>query len=278
MGLAPVGAARKRNVSSVLAAKIQASCPGCGAPLSATSVVALAPICSHCGVVITSIGGTLGLTGAYGVSDPTITRRRVEADLAVFREYQMKYRGMLEACKQQLGWSLERYAHLPEPPEFLELKDVPSFWIGLVIGLGMALAWFVVSFIACMIVGFILLIVSIVYKMDQKLLNFIFLLIIWGGVLVSVLSGPFNHFRVRVANGNKPRENARRQRAYEEAMAAALKAAEPLKAAEDHRLRCQIRELEGLASISTEDLAGVSHCPSPPRLRHSSSDVNNSKF
>jgi hypothetical protein len=76
-------------------------------------------------VVITSIGGTLGLTSAYGVGDPTITRRRVEADLAVFREYQMKYRGMLEACKQQLGWGVERYAKVPDPPELLPLVPVP---------------------------------------------------------------------------------------------------------------------------------------------------------
>jgi outer membrane receptor protein involved in Fe transport len=34
----------------------------------------------------------------------------------------------------------------------------------------------------------------------------------------------------------------------------------------------------GLASISTEDLAGVSHCPSPPGLRRSSSCVNDFKF
>ncbi len=74
-----------------------ATCPSCAAPLSETSVLALAPICNHCGVVIARIGGTLGLTGVYGVGDPTITRRRVEADLAVFREYRMKYFGMLEA-------------------------------------------------------------------------------------------------------------------------------------------------------------------------------------
>ena len=61
----------------------------------------------------------------------------------------------------------------------------------------------------------------------------------------------------KAANGNRPRENARRQKAYEGAMAAALKAAEPLKAAEDHRLRCQIRELEGLAKTVGEKEADV---------------------
>ncbi len=72
-----------------------------------------------------------------------------------------------------------------------------------------------------------------------------------------VLSGPLDHFKVKAANGNKPLENARRQKVYEDAMAAALKAAEPIKAAEDHRLRCQIRELEGLAKTVCEKEADV---------------------
>jgi hypothetical protein len=61
----------------------------------------------------------------------------------------------------------------------------------------------------------------------------------------------------RVANGNRPLENARRQRAYEEAREAALKAAEPVKAAQDHRLRCQIRELEGLIETVTDKAEDV---------------------
>jgi len=60
----------------------------------------------------------------------------------------MKYRGMLEACKQQLDWSVERYAQLPEPPELLKLEDVPSFWLESLKGLGAAIAWLVGSFIA----------------------------------------------------------------------------------------------------------------------------------
>jgi hypothetical protein len=89
-------------------------------------VLALAPICIN-GHVITKTGGTLGLTGAYGVNDSTFSRRRVEADLAVFREYLVNYRGMKEACKQQLDWGVERYAKLPQPPELLALQYVPSF-------------------------------------------------------------------------------------------------------------------------------------------------------
>jgi hypothetical protein len=42
---------------------------------------------------------------------------------------------MLEACKQQLGWGVERYAQLPHPPELLKLQEVPSFWEGVGSGL-----------------------------------------------------------------------------------------------------------------------------------------------
>jgi hypothetical protein len=184
----------------------------------------------------------------------------VEADLSVFREYQMKYRGMLEACKQQLDWGVEQYAHLPQPPEFLKLEDVPSFWKGLGIGLVLIPVWWVVLIIVGMIVFLIALILSLFVSLGsdwEKNLNFIFKLIYLVGVAVCVLFGPINHFRVKAANGDKPRENARRQEAYEAAMAAALRAAEPLKAAEDHRLRCQIRELEGLAKTVGEKEAGV---------------------
>jgi len=211
-------------------------------------------------VVITSVGGTLGLTSPYGVGDPTITRRRVEADLAVFREYQMKYRGMLEACKQQLDWTVERYARLPQPPELLVLEYVPSFWIGLAKGLGVAVGWFVGSFIAGMALFIVCMILFIFVEAPihwEKRFDFIAKSIMFGGSLVCVLLGPLKHFRVKLANGNKPWENARRQQAYEEAVAAALKAAEPIKAAEDHRQRCQIRDLEGLIKTVGEKEAGV---------------------
>jgi hypothetical protein len=65
------------------------------------------------------------------------------------------------------------------------------------------------------------------------------------------------YFRARVANGKKPLENARRQKAYDDALAAVLKAAESVKAAQDYRLRCQIRELEGLIKTVGEKEAEV---------------------
>ena len=110
---------------------IAAQCPNCGGPLSETSVLAIAPVCQRCGTVITKIGGTLGLTSAYGINDPTITRKRVEADLAVFSDYINKYVGMMEACKQQLEWGVERYANHPSLPELLAVQPVPPFSEGL---------------------------------------------------------------------------------------------------------------------------------------------------
>ncbi len=242
---------------------VAATCPSCGAGLSETSVLALAPICSHCGVVITSVGGTLGLTGAYGVSDPTITRKRVEADLAVFREYQMKYRGMLAACKQQLDWGVERYAQLPRSPELLKLEEVPSLWEGVQLGLLISpVTWFVVFCADLFIIGATSGGIAHIFPFLRKLsyIDGLLFEVKWTAVLAlvgSVWLGTRDHFKAKTANGSRPRENARRQAAYQEDVAAALKAAEPIKAAQDHRLRCQIRELESLAKTVAEKEADV---------------------
>jgi len=228
------------------------------------------------------IGGTLGLTGAYGVNDSSITRRRVEADLAVFREYQIKYRGMKEACLQELDWSVERYAKLPEPPELLTLVDVPDFGKSLLRGLGNAALWVAGSYWA---LRFILswpyrVIVILTSDPDRlpvkqkpswiEISNLIYyddgwyqpenlianiLVYVVCVLIVGALVAP--HFKAKAANGERPRENARRQKAYEEAVTAALKVAEPLKAAQDHRLRVQIRELESSAKIVDANEAEV---------------------
>ena len=95
---------------------VAAQCPSCGNKLSETTVVAGAPHCTACGSWIVGVNGTLGLTSAYGVGDPALTRRRVEADLAVLHEYQMKYTGMMDHCKQKLNWDVGQYAALPQPP------------------------------------------------------------------------------------------------------------------------------------------------------------------
>src|SRR5262245_12973867 len=98
-----------------------AQCPSCGASLSEVAVLALAPVCSRCGAVITTVGGTLGLTSAFGVGRSTITKARVEADLKVLQDYLANYRGMMEACRQQLQWGADRYARVPPPPDLLLL-------------------------------------------------------------------------------------------------------------------------------------------------------------
>jgi hypothetical protein len=240
---------------------VVAKCPSCGAPLSEASLLALAPICGHCGAVITSVGGTLGLTGAYGIGDRTVTRRRVEADLAVFREYQEKYRGMKEACMQQLGWGVERYAQLPQRPELLPLKNVPFPWNELPLMLILAPVLFVVSYGAVWVICFLLDTYHVAFQGKPDLWGpkgppFLSL-IAYGATVAPTLVAVYPHFRARVDNGTMPRENARRQKAYESAVAVALKAAEPLKAAEDHRLRIQIRELESLAKTIDAKAAEV---------------------
>ena len=255
---------------------IAAKCPNCGASLSEAAVLALAPVCLFCKTVLIGVGGSLGLTGVYGVSDPNITRRRIEADRAVFQEYKMKYSGMLQACLEQLGCSVERYADLPQAPEFLELGEVPSFWKGLGFGVLIAPVWLIFVMIAGMVLQVIYWICNIVYRIGHEMgeankglpmtstdladwhLNAIATLAIWVGWAVCVLGGPVIHFRAKAANGNKPLENARRQEAYEHAKDAALKAAEPIKGAEDYRLRLTIREVEALALTVTEKEAELS--------------------
>jgi hypothetical protein len=76
----------------------------------------------------------------------------------------------------------------------------------------------------------------------------------WGGfVFFAILP----HISAKSANGQRPQENARRQRKYELARAAALKAAKPIKAAQDHRLSVQIRELDGLIATMTKKVDDV---------------------
>jgi len=238
---------------------VAAKCPSCGAALSETSVLALAPVCGYCGCVIPESGGTLGLTSAYGVNDPTITRQRVQADLGVFLDCKNKYVGMLEASKEQLKCGLERYAKLPNPPELLpeEKKESGvtfSGCLGFVVFFSTAV--FCILRLEALIsktfsfspdyfehsgVGCLLTVVSV---------WFLFFCFVWA----------FSAFVAFIVNDKRPLENARRQRTYKAAYEAAMKAAEPVKAAQDHRLRCQIRELEGLIVTMTrkaEDIRGI---------------------
>ena len=235
-----------------------ALCPGCGAPLSETSVLALAPVCSHCKAVVVQVGGTLGFTGAYGVGDPVITGLRVRGDLEVLRGHQLRLRGMLEACKQQLEWGTDRYAKLPSPPQLHSIKPMPP--VGDAIGLAASLAagWFIGGAIFLSLVGAVLEILSefglwgnwrdpnsFVYFYKHVLFDILW----WGGTSIGAV-GPFiPHILVIKANGDLPSENARLESEYQQAVAHAMRAAEPAKLAEDHRLRLQIRQLE--ADIET---------------------------
>lgn len=236
------------------------TCPSCGAPISESAVVALAPICTHCRVVLTTVGGSLGLTGAFGVGDPTITRRRIEADLAVLREYGQRYRSMKEACQQQLTWGVEKYARLPSPPELLPLVEVPSFWGCVVSALPMAVIWMFGSFVFLLVVAVAdsLFFNSATFpSLHTTNVPLVMYLIVLGGAVVITLLAARPHFHAKQANGNRPLDNARRQRAYEEAVAASLRDAEPIKLAEDHRLRVQIREVESNAVTVAEMEAEV---------------------
>ncbi len=247
---------------------VAAICPRCGASLSETSVLALAPVCGHCGSVITKSGGTLGLTSAYGVNDPTITRKRVEADLEVFCDYRNKYIGMLEASKEQLNWGVERYAKIPNPPELLEVIYVPNFWKdlfgGLFFGIGLSIAIWIGGGILMIVIA---LISAIIYAFvnsnlrgDPPWFNFIcfvYGILVLGAWIVPLSAALLPHIKAKIANGKRPTENERRQMEYEMLLQQAMKAAEPVKAAQDHRLRCQIRELEGLIKTMSEKAEDV---------------------
>jgi hypothetical protein len=180
----------------------------------------------------------------------------------------MKYRGMLEACKQQLDWSVERYANLPQPPLLLEVRHVP--YKKLIENAIAAVAW--LYFIPFIIGGVVVHgVISAFFEFIRsaggpyahageasvKSLDSFLPFVMWGGFVCFLLVGIVPCVRATIANGTRPAENSRRQHAYEEARAMALRAAEAIKAAEDHRLRCQIRELEGLAKTVGEKEADV---------------------
>lgn len=224
---------------------IAALCPSCAAPLSEVAVLALAPVCSHCGVVITATGGTLGMTAAYGVSDASLTRNRVEADLKVLRDHLQKYRGMIESCKHQLDAPIDKYARLPTQPELLWVHPVDS----ILKAFGRAIAYMTGSYLA---VGFGLL---IPYMFVEELAEAATVRRVTSALNAIVLTSAAVAFvvpfvmRLYLAdeNGQRPSENAQRLAEYEKAYATEMKAAEIRKAKEDYELRNRIRELEGLS-------------------------------
>lgn len=270
---------------------VAAMCPQCGSGLREASVVAGAPHCAHCGAWIVGLNGTLGLTSAYGVGDPELTRRRIEADLGALREFRSRYTGMMDDCKEKLAWSAEEYAHfhkmLPQPPDLLKVKDTRSLGasaflygvIPIIIGL-LGILWtspWVESYVGLVRDG---VMINVETGQKQPLTPGIkiitddvgnrwvkrghwhqgffqagkypdwawpwWILFFCFAVCTSLgLVEPIKYLMAVKANGDRPRENARRKKAHEEAMGAAMREAGKRKGADDHRRRSQIRELEG---------------------------------
>jgi len=244
-----------------------ARCLSCGAPLSETSIIALAPVCGHCRAVHTNVSGTLGLTAVFGVNDPSITRSRIQADLNVLQEYQRRYRDMIEACKQQLVWEVRRYATLPQSPRLLKVLEVPSLSESIIAGIGNGLSALSVLLLALMILWY-----WNVPHMRWQLWNdewhitdtrTVEFAVRFFAVPVALISAGFWYFGLRprfraiALNGTAPAEDDRRLRSHANAIKAALAAAKSVKAAEDHRLRSQIRELESLLSTVSSKASDV---------------------
>lgn len=86
--------------------------------------------------------------------------------------------------------------------------------------------------------------------------SIIWAILVYGGAIVIALASPVKYVRAVAANGSLPQENARRRKEHDDAVAASIRDAEPRKAAEDHRLRIQIRELESLTkTVSAKETA-----------------------
>jgi hypothetical protein len=176
---------------------------------------------------------------------------------------------MLEDSKQRLNWNSERYAAHLQPPELLQLKEVPPLWKSVGIGLLLLPALGIIILIVLVVIAFVLDISGTrttvtVYGIHSlypnsfvEHLNMIAALLFWGPSVLVVLSGAFRHFSAMAANGNRPLENSRRKEAFEKEQAAEMKIAERKKAAEDHRMRVQIRELEGEIKAVSEKAADV---------------------
>jgi hypothetical protein len=173
----------------------------------------------------------------------------------------MRYRGMQGDCNQKLDWSVEQFAEyhkmLPQPPELLELEDVPSFLAGLGMGLVLLLGMGGIILVVLVIIAIGLDISGTQTIVNGSGIHSIYpnhfveqvqgiaTLLFWGPSVICVLYRSFIHFRAKTANGNRPAENARRKKTYERDMATTLRAAKSAKEIEDYKLEDQIRELEG---------------------------------
>ena len=248
-----------------------AGCPACGSALSEAAVLALAPVCGYCKSVLVNFGGTLGLTGAYGVSDPTITRKRLDADIQVVEEYVERYRDMIAASAEELAWGVDRYADLPPAPELQSVDTALPGKTALLFPVLTAITYFHLTTLHRqltwifnmverpaylfdqygMIVGFFLGLLLLLLSLVLAVSPFILVPAVFGSAIafIAYLLGAPRRARAE-------RENSSRLLKHRQATAAALSEAEPKKRAQDHRLRLRIREaeahLETLASKVAE--------------------------
>jgi len=250
---------------------VAAECPKCHAPLDETSFLAQAPQCTRCGILVTEYGGTLVMTSAYGVSDPNLTRDRVEGDLKKLEEAQSRYRGAIYAYKDQLGWGPERYAKLPPSPVLLQAKEAPSFMGSVMTGaFGGGCLWFLILDVLFAVFSTALVYTAVSYHnalLHRLAIRFgpnfwhnpgsVVGPMVLLALVLGILSGLTKYVRAAGANGRIHAENARREKEYEKAKAAAVKAAIPEKEKTDHILRRQIVELEGFLKNATQQEAHV---------------------
>lgn len=256
-----------------------ARCPSCGSPFSKAAVLALAPVCDSCGAVAVSFGGSLGITGAYGVNDGELTRKRVEGDLAVLLRHEQSLVGATEAARDQLTWTAARYATLPLEPR-LELvprrrrERLSTIFssvviLGPILGVVLSFCWVPIRWY-CRDRG----IYWVPRKLDEAwealggdagggwktLLSvmaicvaFMAVVILVGASLTLWLLG----LGVRAENRRRQRTYRSARQKYETAKAEALKAGEIKKAAEDYRVRLQLRDSEALLITVREKIVSV---------------------
>ncbi len=220
-------------------------CPNCGKNLSEASILALAPVCDACQSVLTIVGGTLGLTGAYGLADSEeIKRKRIKADLRVFDDYIDKYRGGVVHCENELKRTQESYARLPDRPVLHQLKDVPSFFGCVFSSIFCLGATFCYGFFAFLVITLILAVIESIFSVDLGRLVFVMMLIASIVCLSVIYSNMIPYFHAIKENGNMPTENERMIREFETKCREAVEIAKDAKLAADHKLRIDLRDYE----------------------------------
>jgi hypothetical protein len=177
----------------------------------------------------------------------------------------MKYTGMMDHCKQKLNWDVGQYAALPQPPQILPLQKVQyskwkEYWMRLFLCAVFVCMWGIPIDYVWYHIHHLLQTGGNEWgswvPWNQPEVEFI-LVILFGCTGILLAAFAFDCFRVQAANGNSPLENERRRKKHKMDLDAALKAAVPRKSAEDHRLRVQIRELEGEIKAVSEKAADV---------------------